>query len=76
MYSRTRRRSRLPRYVPPDPKAKSKHLIFCEIYKGELDPYRGEAVTADSQIAEYLKGSDRAEGQGRANAAGLLLQVL
>src|SRR4051794_28047969 len=47
----------LPRYVPPDPKGKSKHLIFCEIYKGELDPYRGEAVTADSQIATYLKGA-------------------
>src|SRR5262249_38281373 len=47
----------LPRYVPPDPKNKSKHLIFCEIYKGELDPYRGEAVPPDSQIATYLKGA-------------------
>jgi len=47
----------LPRYVPPDPKKESKHLIFCEIYKGELDPYRGEAVPADSKVAEYLKGA-------------------
>src|SRR6476620_9026458 len=47
----------LPRYVPPDPKNKSKHLIFCEIYKGELDPYRGEAVPEDSKIAEYLRGA-------------------
>ncbi len=47
----------LPRYVPSDPKAKSKHLIFCEMYKGQLDPYRGEAVTAESKIAEYLKGA-------------------
>lgn len=47
----------LPRYVPPDPKNKSKHLVFCEIYKGELDPYRGEAVAPDSKIAEYLKGA-------------------
>jgi hypothetical protein len=47
----------LPRYVPPDPKNPTKHLIFCEIYKGELDPYRGEAVPADSKIAEYLKGA-------------------
>jgi hypothetical protein len=47
----------LPRYVPPDPKVKSKHLIFAEIYKGELDPYRGEAVPEDSKIAEYLKGA-------------------
>jgi hypothetical protein len=47
----------LPRYVPEDPKNKSKHLIFCGIYKGELDPYRGEAVAPDSKIAEYLKGA-------------------
>jgi len=47
----------LPRYVPPDPKAKTKHLIFAEIYKGELDPYRGEAVPEDSKIAEYLRGA-------------------
>ena len=47
----------LPRYVPPDPKKETKHLIFCEIYKGELDPYRGEAVAPDSKIAEYLKGA-------------------
>src|SRR5262245_61525522 len=47
----------LPRYVPADPKVKSKYLVFCEIYKGELDPYRGEAVPTDSKIAEYLKGA-------------------
>lgn len=47
----------LPRYVPSDPKNKSKHLVFCEIYKGKLDPYRGEAVAYDSKIAEYLKGA-------------------
>lgn len=47
----------LPRYVPPDPKSPSKYLVFVEIYKGELDPYRGEAVPVDSKIADYLKGS-------------------
>lgn len=47
----------LPRYVPPDPKNPRKFLVFCEIYKGELDPYRGEAVGLDSKIAEYLKGA-------------------
>ncbi len=47
----------LPRYVPTDPKNKTKHLVFCEIYKGEVDPYRGESVPPDSKIAEYLKGA-------------------
>jgi hypothetical protein len=46
----------LPRYVP-ESKDKSKYLVFCEIYKDELDPYRGEAVPTDSKIAEYLKGA-------------------
>jgi hypothetical protein len=56
-YLKGKKKITLPRYVPPDPKNKSKHLIFCEIYKGELDPYRGEAVPPDSQIATYLKGA-------------------
>lgn len=47
----------LPRYVPPDPKNPSKYLVFCEIFNGQLDPYRGEAVPPDSKIAEYLKGA-------------------
>jgi hypothetical protein len=47
----------LPRYVPQDEKNKSKHLVFFEIYKGELDPYRGEQVPPDSKIADYLKGA-------------------
>jgi hypothetical protein len=45
----------LPRYVPVD--EKTKYLVFCEIYKGELDPYRGEPVEVKSTIAEYLKGA-------------------
>ena len=56
-YLKDKKKVTLPRYVPPDPKKETKHLIFCEIYKGELDPYRGEAVPPDSKIAEYLKGA-------------------
>jgi hypothetical protein len=46
----------LPRYVPPDVKP-TKYLVFCEIFKDKLDPYRGLAVPTDSKIAEYLKGA-------------------
>ncbi|MBA4188326.1 MAG: hypothetical protein C0467_10000 [Planctomycetaceae bacterium] len=46
----------IPRYVPPDGK-NSKHLIFFNIFNGQLDPYRGEAVPADSKLPEYLKGA-------------------
>jgi hypothetical protein len=45
----------LPRYLPPDPEYK--FLVFCDVYKGQLDPYRGEPVKADSRIASYLKGA-------------------
>jgi hypothetical protein len=47
----------LPRYVPGDPKNPMKYLVFCEVVNGKLDPYRGEAVSPDSKIAEYLKGA-------------------
>jgi hypothetical protein len=45
----------LPRYLPPD--KDYKFLVFCDVYKGQLDPYRGEPVKADSRIASYLKGA-------------------
>jgi hypothetical protein len=55
-YLKGKKKITLPRYVP-ETKDKSKYLVFCEIYKGELDPYRGEQVPPDSKIAEYLKGA-------------------
>jgi len=47
----------LPRYVPSDPKQPMKYLVFIEIYKDKLDPYKGEAVAVDSKIGDYLKGA-------------------
>lgn len=44
----------LPRYVPPD---KYKFLIFCDVFKGKIDPYRGVAVKANSDIVKYLQGA-------------------
>jgi hypothetical protein len=44
--------------VPPDPKSPDlKYLIFFSVFNGQLDPYRGEAVPADSKLPEYLKGA-------------------
>jgi hypothetical protein len=47
----------LPRYVPSDQKNPKKFLIFCDVFKGKIDPYRGVPVEADSDIAKYLKGA-------------------
>src|SRR5438874_11731634 len=49
----------IPRYIPIDPKAKLKHLIFFLVnpVDGKIDPYRGEAVRADSQLPEGRGGA-------------------
>src|SRR5262245_13735361 len=46
----------LPRYIPIDPKNPPKFLIFCDIFNGKLDPYRGVPVQS-AAVADYLKGA-------------------
>ena len=46
----------LPRFVPPDGKDQ-KFLIFFNVFNGQIDPYRGEPVAADSKLPDYLKGA-------------------
>jgi hypothetical protein len=43
----------LPKYMPP---TKSEWVLFCEVYKGGLDAYRGVEVPPDSDMVRYLKG--------------------
>jgi hypothetical protein len=45
----------LPRYVPVDPKKPPRFLIFCDVAKGKLDPYRG--CPASPAIVEYVSGA-------------------
>jgi hypothetical protein len=47
----------LPRYLPQEKENQYKYLVFCDVFKGAVDPYRGVAVKADSRIAQYLKGA-------------------
>jgi hypothetical protein len=46
----------LPKYIPGDDK-KYKFLVFCDVFKGKIDPYRGVAVKADCDVAAYIKGA-------------------
>lgn len=46
----------LPRYLPTDGTA-SKFLIFCDVYKGKIDPYRGVPVKSSNDVARYLQGA-------------------
>ena len=34
----------IARYVPVDPKSPPKFLVFCDIFNGQIDPYRGSPV--------------------------------
>ena len=46
----------LPRYIPVDKDSKVKFLIFCDVFKGKLDPYKGVPVKSDD-IVKYLSGA-------------------
>ena len=46
----------LPRYVPTDNNA-TKFLIFCDVFKGKIDPYRGVPVKDNGDIVKYLQGA-------------------
>jgi hypothetical protein len=43
----------LPRYVPQE----GRYLVFCDVFKDKLDPYRGFPVADDSDVGKYLKGA-------------------
>jgi hypothetical protein len=51
-----RDRLELPRLVSVDPKNPQKFLVFCDIFNGKLDPYRGIAVKTGA-IVEYVRGA-------------------
>jgi hypothetical protein len=59
----------LPKYIPVDPKAPPKFLIFCDVYDGKIDAYRGNPVKGPGVI-DYLKGA--LAGSDADRAASLL----
>jgi len=42
----------LPRYLPS---TKSKFVIFCDVYKNTIDPYRGVEMSEKGDLVPYLK---------------------
>jgi hypothetical protein len=47
----------LPRYIPAgDPKDPPKFLIFCEVFQGKPDPFKGVIVKSDAAL-KYLRGA-------------------
>lgn len=54
----------MPRYVPIDPKTPARFLIFCDIFNGKLDPYRGNPVRSTAMV-DYLRGAMRLDSTDR-----------
>lgn len=50
-----RTRISLPRYIPDT--ANYKFLVFCDVFKDKVDPYKGLPVALNSDIAKYLQGA-------------------
>lgn len=50
-----RKMVKVPRYIPvQDPKKPPQFLLFCDIFRDQLDPYRGLPVKS-SDAADYVK---------------------
>jgi hypothetical protein len=50
----------LGRYIP---KSQSKYLIFCNVAKGKIDPYRGAEIFKNGDPVQYLKGNLALKGK-------------
>jgi hypothetical protein len=50
----------LPKYVPD---TKTKFIIFCDVYKGRVDPYKGMPVIDDGEMIRYLDGIMKVKGK-------------
>jgi hypothetical protein len=47
----------LSRYLGGDREKNYKWVIFCDVFKGKIDPYRGMPVKKDSDPSKYLAGA-------------------
>jgi hypothetical protein len=49
---------RLARYLPTQTEdGKYRYLVYCDVFKGKIDPYRVLPVLKDGKMAEYLLGA-------------------
>jgi hypothetical protein len=44
----------LPQYMPVNAREPAQFLIFCDVFRGQLDPYRGVVITGPKAI-EYVR---------------------
>ena len=52
----------LPRFVN---EPKTKYIIFCDIYKGKIDAYKGTALVDDGEMVKYIEGIMKMKGKSQ-----------
>ncbi len=43
----------VPKHIPD---SKTKFIIFCDLYQGKVDPYKGMPIVNDGEMVRYLEG--------------------
>ncbi len=65
----------LPRYVPVDPQNPPQFLVFCDITRGQPDPFRGSSVRSPA-VGDYLKGALAIDPSDRAKLLAYYVRFL
>jgi hypothetical protein len=47
----------IPKFIPADKTGDVRWLLYCDVFKGKIDPYRGVPVKASADMPRYLKGA-------------------
>jgi hypothetical protein len=63
-YLRGKTSLQIPRYVPVDRNDPPKYLLFCDLYQGQPDVFRGLPVKSEA-AAVYVKGLLAVQAKGR-----------
>jgi hypothetical protein len=53
----------LPRYITD---SKTKFIVFCDIYKGKIDAYKGTPLVDKSEMVRYIDGIMKIKGKSQA----------
>jgi hypothetical protein len=74
-YLKEKKTISIPRYLPYTD-GKTKFLVYCDIFKDRLDPFRGVPVRADSDLIKYLEGAQKVRDKSPAERLSFCFDYL